>query len=135
MKRIVLDTNVLVSALLNPKGPPAQIWTQVLAGNFGLVYDNYLFSEYSDVLNRSKFHINKVLINIVLDFVANEGEFALALPVDKNFEDPKDKPIYELYIGSGADWLITGNTRHFPDEPRIISPHDALIAYLSSQRH
>jgi putative PIN family toxin of toxin-antitoxin system len=52
---LVLDTNVLVSALLSPFGAPGRIWDLVLAREVRLVYDDRILVEYRRVLSREKF--------------------------------------------------------------------------------
>ncbi|MDR2135884.1 MAG: putative toxin-antitoxin system toxin component, PIN family [Treponema sp.] len=78
--KIVLDTNVIVSALLCPQSLPAKILGLVLNGTIGIVYDNNILVEYSDVLNREKFKINKESIKIVLDVLVNDGEYIVSMP-------------------------------------------------------
>jgi putative PIN family toxin of toxin-antitoxin system len=120
--KIILDTNVIVSALLSPSGTPARILYLVLDGIITIVYDNRILMEYLDVLNREKLKINKELINPVIDFINKEGEFMTALPQTAKFDDEDDKIFYELYKSGGVDFLVTGNIRHFPHEKGIISP-------------
>jgi putative PIN family toxin of toxin-antitoxin system len=124
--KIILDTNVIVSALLSPSGTPARILYLVLDGIITIVYDNKILVEYLDVLNREKLKINKELINPVIDFINKEGEFMTALPQTVKFDDEDDKIFYELYKSGGVDFLVTGNIRHFPHEKGIISPQKFL---------
>jgi predicted nucleic acid-binding protein len=63
-KALVLDINVIVSALLCPQSIPAKILGLVLNGTVGIVYDNNILAEYVDVLNRDKFNINKHSIRL-----------------------------------------------------------------------
>jgi putative PIN family toxin of toxin-antitoxin system len=124
--KIVLDTNVLVSALLSPQGIPAKVWSFVLEGKLTMIYDNYLFLEYVDVLNRKKLNIDTELLSIVFDFIKHEGEFGHEELCTIAFTDEKDRPIYELYKGSRADYLITGNIKHFPVDEHIVTPRNFL---------
>ena len=124
--KIVLDTNVIVSALLSPQGLPAKILNLVLEGHITIVYDNCILSEYIDVLGREKFKINKEFVNIVLDFIKHEGEYRPAIPQKIKFQDEDDKVFYDVYKSGDIDYLITGNKQHFPNEKRIISPREYL---------
>jgi len=124
--KIVLDTNVIVSALLSPSGAPARILSLVLEGMITTVYDNKILAEYSDVLNREKLKIDKDLINLVVDFIIKEGEFKTARPQTALFDDEDDRVFYELYKTGKIDFLITGNIRHFPHEKGIVSPRKFL---------
>ena len=65
--RIILDTNVLVSALLLPESVPSDVLKLVLTGALTIIYDNKILSEYVKVLPREKFKINKLLIEQIID--------------------------------------------------------------------
>ncbi len=67
--RIVLDTNVLVSALLSPHGPPAQILQLILAGKLVPCLDLRILDEYRQVSRRPKFAFDARLTNELLDFL------------------------------------------------------------------
>jgi putative PIN family toxin of toxin-antitoxin system len=119
---VVLDTNVIASALLSPSGLPAKILNLVLDGTITIAYDNNILAEYADVLNRRKFKFNKELISIIMDFIVKEGIFRIAKAQKVKFQDEDDTMFYELYKSDGIDYLITGNARHFPREKGIVSP-------------
>jgi putative PIN family toxin of toxin-antitoxin system len=124
--RVVLDTNVIVSALLCPQSLPAKILSLVLNGTTEIVYDNNVLVEYIDVLNREKFKISKYSIKIVLDFLISHGEYIVSVPQNIKFTDEDDRAFYELYKSSEADFLITGNIKHFPKERNIITPREFI---------
>jgi putative PIN family toxin of toxin-antitoxin system len=123
--KIVLDTNVIVSALLCPQSLPAEILDLVLNGTIRIVYDNNVLVEYVDVLNRDKFKLDKETIKVVLDFIRTDGEYIISVPRNIQLIDEDDKMLYELYK-NGADFLITGNIRHFPKEKNIITPREFI---------
>jgi putative PIN family toxin of toxin-antitoxin system len=124
--KIILDTNVIVSALLCPQSLPAKILGLVLNGIVGLVYDNNILVEYIDVLNREKFKINKEMIKIVLGFIKNNGEYTISIPQNIKFSDEDDRIFYELYKSEEVDFLITGNIKHFPKEKNILTPREFI---------
>jgi putative PIN family toxin of toxin-antitoxin system len=124
--RIVLDTNIIVSALLSPQGLPAKILNLVLSGSAILVYDNSVIAEYRDVLSRARLKINQELKNLVIDFFYKEGEYAIAEPRNIKFDDEDDKIFYELYKSGDVDYLITGNKKHFPKEKGIVTPREFI---------
>ena len=78
--KAVIDTNVIVSALLTPSGPSARIVALVLNGTITIVYDNKILAEYIDVLNREELKISKEWVRLVIDFISKEGEFMIASP-------------------------------------------------------
>ena len=121
--KIILDTNVIVSALLSPSGLPAKILNLVLSGAVTIVYDNDILAEYTDVINREKLKINKELAAMVIDFISKEGEFKIARPQKVQFLDIDDIKFYELYKTSDINYLITGNIKHFPSERGIVTPN------------
>ena len=120
--RVVFDTNVIVSALLNPSGYPASVLNLVLAGQISLLYDNAILAEYGEVLSRKKFNFDNSLTAQLLNFITLEGEFVASVSHKANFSDIADKKFYDVFMTSNADFLITGNLKHFPKNKSIISP-------------
>jgi len=124
--KIVLDTNIIVSALLSPQGLPSKILNLILEGDIKIIYDNHILSEYMDVLGRDRLKINKESVNILLEFIKKDGEFEIALPQKISFIDEDDKVFYELYKNSNVDFLITGNKKHFPKEKGIVTAREFI---------
>jgi len=119
---VVIDTNVLVSALLNADGVPAKILNLVFERKINIVCDSRLVSEYNNVLHRAKFGFATELINSILGFIVMESVFVKALPCELEFSDNDDKKFYEVFNTKQADFLITGNIKHFPIEKNIVNP-------------
>jgi putative PIN family toxin of toxin-antitoxin system len=126
--RIVLDTNVLVSALLSPEGAPAQVLSLVLAGELTLVYDERILGEYREVLSRPRFGFAAELIDEVLQQMEADGHLVAATPVTAALPDPDDIAFLEVALSGNADALVTGNARHFPADAgvAVLSPRDLL---------
>ena len=124
--KIVLDTNIIVSALLSPQGLPAKILNLVLNGNVKIIYDNNILSEYIDVLGRKELKINQEAVKIVLDFIEKDGEYKIAIPQNNIFDDEDDKKFYELYKSTDANYLITGDLKHFPKEKGIVTAREFI---------
>ena len=122
--KIVLDTNIIVSAFLNPKGIPGEILSLVLTKKVTLCYDNKIFSEYKEVLTRSKFDFDIELVTDFLEFIKNSGEYVVAERQKIKFTDTDDKIFYDVYKSSEAEYIITGNTKHYPQEKNIITPNE-----------
>lgn len=131
--RVVLDTNVIVSAMLSPNGTPGAILRGVLDGQLRLLVDNRVVFEYSDVLRRPKFRLEPHDVQAFLDFVEHEAEYVTAPPTDAQFDDPDDRPFYEVAVNGGAGYLVTGNTRHFPKTPIICSPRHFLQVFSARE--
>ena len=134
--RIVLDTNVVVSGLLTPHGPPAAVLGLVLAGDVALGLDSRILAEYREVLARPKFGFDAERVAILLEFIRGSGYAVNAGRVSVSLPDPDDAMFLEVAIawGPGVD-LITGNLRHYPPDTRgsanVVAPADWLAHWHS----
>jgi putative PIN family toxin of toxin-antitoxin system len=124
--KIVLDTNIIVSAFINPKGTPGEIISLILAKKITICYDNKIFSEYMEILKNSKFNFDNILVDEFLDFIKENGEYIIAVPQKIKFSDEDDKMFYDVYKSSDAYYIITGNKKHFPNEKNIITPREYI---------
>ncbi|MDR1893494.1 MAG: putative toxin-antitoxin system toxin component, PIN family [Spirochaetales bacterium] len=122
--KIVLDTNIIVSTFINPKGIPGEILSLVLTKKITVCYDNKILSEYTEVLKKSKFNFNNVLVDDFLNFIKENGEYIIAESQKIKFNDKDDKAFYDVYKSSSADYIVTGNKKHFPQEKYIITPKE-----------
>lgn len=128
---IVLDTNVLVSGLLNPFGPPGRVLDQVLSNTVRVAFDDRVLDEYSSVLARPKFGFSPADIQALIDHLRLNGQQVLAAPISAlNLPDASDLPFAEVAISAPADALVTGNLGHFdPLEAQgvpVLSPSEFL---------
>ena len=130
---VVLDTNVLVSALINPTGVPAAVLSLVLNGKLTVCYDNRILDEYREVLSRQRFHFKKSLILQLLDYIRQAGEFVAAEPLRIASVSEDDRMFYEVAMTGKAAYLITGNKRHFPSEDIVRTPKEFVDIYLSRE--
>jgi putative PIN family toxin of toxin-antitoxin system len=130
---VVIDTNVLVSGLINPYGTSALIVGLMLEERITPCYDARILIEYADVLGRKKFEFDKKEITGLLDFVRDSGIGVVPAAVDFRLKDPDDMPFLEVAVTSQARYLITGNTLHFPrrvGRAEIVSPSSFLSAFF-----
>ena len=124
--RVVIDTNVLVSALLKPHSKPATILNMVIAGQIVPCFDARIFNEYERVLVREKFGFDPLLVEIFLRYLKQQGIFVTPKPLDAKFPDPYDLPFYEVAVSADAI-IITGNKKHFPvDDVEVFLPDEFL---------
>ena len=132
--RIVLDTNVLVAALLSPFGAPARVLDLILAGEVRLACDDRILAEYRQVLARPKWQFPRQSVADLLAYLSAEAEPIVARPLPVNLPDPADPPFLEVAVQAEAP-LVTGNRRHFPEEAwgglRVLSPAE-FLAWLGS---
>jgi hypothetical protein len=112
--KIVLDTNVLVSGLLNSKGNPAAILTLVLTGAVQVFHDKRILAEHAEVLARPRFKFDPARVREVMTKLDMDGlPFA---PVDTMLDlpDPDDEAFVAVGLAASADYLVTGNMADFP---------------------
>jgi len=124
--KVVIDTNVLVSALLKPYSKPATILNMIIAGQIIPCFDARIFNEYERVLLREKFGFDPSLVEIFLRYLKRHGIFVTPNPLDPVLPDPYDLLFYEVAVSAGAV-IITGNKKHFPvDDVEVFSPDEFL---------
>jgi len=111
--RVVVDTNVLVSGVLNPHGPPGRIVDAILAGAVTVLYDDRILHEYRAVLSRPAFGFRPSDVEALLAWIEQEGESVPAPGLKVVLPDPTDLPFLEVAAAGHADALVTGNARHF----------------------
>ncbi len=134
--KIVLDTNVLVSAVLTPHGVSARVLDAVLTGAIELALDDRILDEYRQVLARPRFGLPPRAIHDLLAFLQGVAEHVVAKPATDPLPDEEDRPFLEVAQTASA-MLVTGNARHFPARVRrglqVLSPAD-LLALLALPR-
>ena len=114
--KIVVDTNVIVSALLRSGSNPALVVSLIARKEIKLCLSEDIFSEYQKVLARPKFkridqkRVKKLLLQMKIEALWVEPQMS----VDAIKDDPADNKFLECALQSGAEFIITGNTRHFP---------------------
>ncbi len=127
---VVLDTNVLVSAMLSPFGPAARILEMALAGDLQLAYDDRILFEYREVLSRPRFGFGPDDVADLLESLQSGGISVLAQPLRQTLPDPTDQAFLEVAALSDAS-VVTGNRRHFPAElcnpVHVFSPAEFLV--------
>ena len=129
MNRVVIDTNVLISALLSPESNPARILALALNGRIAVYYDSRILLEYENVLRSPKFPFEPGDISGLMETIVQIGIAVVAEPVKDKFTDETDKKFYEVAKHSSAI-LITGNLKHFPADSNVMSPADFLNVNL-----
>ena len=125
MIKAVLDTNVLVSALLSPSGAPAKVFDHVLNGTVVMCYDSNIIAEYKQVLSRPKFEFNMRAVEQIIDFIIRSGFSVVPTPLNIDLVHEDDKIFYEVAVHVKGH-LITGNARHYPKEPIVVTATEFL---------
>jgi uncharacterized protein len=114
MIRVVIDTNIIVSALLQPLGPPAQVFSLVRGMSIQLCVSGEVYAEYEEVIRRPRFRRDEAVINAVLGAIRERGFWVKPTQVVRECADPDDDIFLECAQAARAAYLVTGNLRHFP---------------------
>ncbi|MBQ5968850.1 MAG: putative toxin-antitoxin system toxin component, PIN family [Clostridia bacterium] len=128
----VIDTNVLVSALLsgNEDAATVQVIIRLLGGEIIPIYSNDITKEYREVLNRKKFGFSPDVVEYLLSAVEQYGILVEPSPTGITLPDMKDLPFYEVVLEKHTEgddaYLVTGNTKHFPVKPFVVTPRELL---------
>ena len=131
---IVLDTNVVVSGLLNPHGAPGQIVRLVAAGDIILCHDARIIDKYRRVLQYEKFQFDQALAANLIDEIKASGIPVASQPLGFALPDKDDEKFLEVAIAGHAACLVTGNIKHYKTpknvKVKIVTPADfiSLIA-------
>ena len=126
---VVIDTNVIISAMLKPTSIPGKIIDYVADGKIIPLFDSETFAEYENVVNRPKFKFSQVRIGEILRGIIERGQFVEAKDFEEEFPDPKDKIFYCVLMTAREDvdaYLVTGNLKHFPQKIYIVTPRELL---------
>jgi predicted nucleic acid-binding protein len=125
-----------VSALIthNSAAATVAVVEHIFKGNITPVYNEDILNEYDEVLHRSKFKLSHGDIRILLDYIETIGIAANRLKYDGEMPDEKDRPFYEVSLSNGNAYLVTGNLKHFPSTPNVVTPSE-MIAILSNELH
>ena len=131
--RLVIDTNVLVSGLLSPFGPPGVIVGWIAAERLRPCYDARMLAEYHDVLRRPAFPFAEADVAALLASIRAVGELVVPAPIPVALDHEADRPFLEVGDAAAVQFLVTGNLRHFPqgrwNDVRIVSPREFVDAF------
>jgi putative PIN family toxin of toxin-antitoxin system len=131
MLRVILDTNIIISALHKPDSDADIILNLALDEESGLLQlclSKVIFTEYQEVLSRNKFkYFDRVKTQAMLAAIRQVSLWVSPkVNVDLIKADPEDNKFLECALEARADFIITGNTRHFPfkkfETTRIVTP-------------
>ena len=108
----VIDTNVIVSAMLKNDSFPAQVLKEVLLGNINLLINEDILNEYLEVLSRKKFHLPIDTVIGLMEEIKKQAIYVDATSLEEYFPDPDDAVFYEIVMEARKDvdaYLVTGN--------------------------
>ena len=124
----VIDTNVIISALLSKYADSAtvQLFDCIFYGIMIPVYDDDILNEYDAVLRRRRFNFSEELIVKTLSAIKAKGIHSERITVEESLPDPKDLVFYEVALSVDESYLVTGNIKHFPKKPFIVTPTEMM---------
>ncbi len=124
----VFDTNVLVSAMIthNSDSATVRVIEQVVKGRVIPLFNDDILLEYQEVLHRSKFNLREEDVLNMLDLFVDTGCWAGREATDIQFSDADDIVFFEVAMSKDDAFLITGNIRHFPKTPKVVTPAEML---------
>lgn len=130
-KFVVVDTNVLVSALItrNETSPTVKILKLISENKIIPVYSADIVKEYREVLRRLKFKLSEeIIVKLLNDIVSHGFEVKDLVEVNEKIPDPKDVVFYAVTLSAEDKdaFLVTGNGKHFPVKPFIVTPAELV---------
>ena len=129
----VIDTNVLVSALFSRDGlsNPSKVIKAVLNGIIIPVFNFEIIEEYREVLARKKFNFNPIHIDNLIGAFMEFGLSSFRAKVEEEFPDKDDAVFFEVTMSVKDAVLVTGNIKHFPNKPIVVTPTQMVELLLS----
>lgn len=127
--RLVLDTNVIVSAALKPEGVARTVVLLASSKPAHWYVSDAIMSEYFEVLKRPELRVRKSLRQQYLQLIKNHAHLIIPSRLPIVTPDPDDNIFLECADAARADYLVTGNRRHFPEywkRTKIINPREFL---------
>ena len=125
--RLVIDTNVLVSAAIKPTGLQRTAFLIAISKPARLYVSYPILQEYTEVLVRPEFRIRKGLRLQLLQLIKNHSHTVLPTRQLEATTDPDDNIFLECADAARADYLVTGNPKHFPrfwKKTKVVTPRE-----------
>lgn len=135
MEKVVIDTNVLVSALLSKQEDSATVKVigMLLEGKLITIATEGILREYGEVLRRRKFGFPEDAVAVLMEEIRRTAVIIEPEATDEELPDEKDRPFYDAMMAESDAVLITGNLRHFPPNERIMSARTFIESRQASQ--
>lgn len=135
---VIIDTNVIISALLSKKDDVAtvQVLNLFYDGLIDVYYSDKILEEYEDVLRRKEFKIRTNIIDNIINLIKMDGHLLMPNSLLEKTVDIKDQPFYELVMDKNMKngKLITGNIKHFPIKTNIMTPREFIEFYNKQKK-
>ncbi len=129
MLYVVFDTNVIVSAMVshNPNAATVKVVEAISLGKIVPLYNEEILAEYDDVLHRTKFNLLDRDVSSMIGTIIKLG-----MPMDRTesketLVDLSDLVFYEVALSKEGAFVVTGNLKHFPRSPIVVTPSELLM--------
>ncbi len=125
----VIDTNVIVSAMLKKSSLPDRVMQEIFRGTIKPLLNREILDEYWNVLQRPKFKFPEKAVNTLVTGIIKQAVFIDAEPIEEMLPDSKDVVFYEVVMEGRKlkdAYLVTGNKKHFPLKPFIVDPRQMV---------
>lgn len=125
---VVFDTNVIVSSMLsnNPNASTVKIVEAISQGKITPLYNDEILVEYRIVLHRAKFNLRPSIVTNMIASIIRLGVRVDRTQTDETFVDLSDLVFYEVALSKEGSFVVTGNTKHFPKSPIVVTPTELL---------
>lgn len=133
----VIDTNVIVSAMLKWDSVPGNVLELTFQGPIIPVLNEDILKEYTEVLSRPKFHLTEDIIKTVINEIKKLAIFVDAEELNIELPDPKDRVFYEVVMEERKleeAYLVTGNIKHFPEKPFVVTPRQMIDIIIKNSQ-
>ena len=137
MIRVVIDTNILVSALLQPEGLPAAVFMLARSGQVQLCVSEAIFEEYEEVIRRPRLKRPLDVIHDALQSIRKLGHWVKPTIRVDECTDADDNIFLECAQAAEADYLVTGNQRHFPErwkKTKVIGAREFIELIIDQEK-
>ena len=121
MQKVVIDTNIIISAAISDRGNPAKIMDLISDRKLQMYYSEEIFVEYTEVLSRARFKFSLYKQEVILEKIKEIGTIIKPAVSEIEMPDETDRKFYDAARNINA-YLITGNIKHYPSEPLIMTP-------------
>jgi putative PIN family toxin of toxin-antitoxin system len=131
MIRVVIDTNVIVSAMLRSGGFPESVFNLAMGGEVQCYASESILAEYEEVLRRPRLAIDPDKVTLALARIRAAISLVEPAHAVTAATDPDDNIFLECAETAQADYLVTGNGRHFPERwagTQVVTPRQFMDA-------
>lgn len=131
---VVIDTNVFVSAFItkNKNAATSLVFQHLLANEITPLYNEEILKEYKEVLSRSKFHLSEETVEDFLGTIKEHGIHENRTPFNEAMPDEDDRVFLEISLTREDSFLVTGNLKHYPKLPEIVTPAEFIARFFSA---